>query len=81
MSDLNLAEYERICSLDFASDSNVTSEEMIENYLGLLTSIGEKPTVHNAFCNFKHLLYIHAFYNLENPALNISTLLPYTGTS
>lgn len=81
MSDLNLAEYERICSLDFSPDLNVTSEETIENYLGLLTSIGKKSTIHNAFCNFKHLLYIHAFYNLENPALNISTLLPYTGTS
>lgn len=68
MNDLTLDKFEK----SFLNALIITDESTINAYNKKLMPCAPQ-TATKAFSSFKHLLYLHSFYSLNNPALNIAT--------
>lgn len=68
MNDLTLDKFEK----SYLNSSIITDESTINDYHKKLMPCSPQ-TAAKAFSSFKHLLYLHSFYSLNNPALNIAT--------
>lgn len=68
MNDLTLDKFEK----SYLNSSIITDESTINDYHKKLMPCAPQ-TAAKAFSSFKHLLYLHSFYSLSNPALNIAT--------